>query len=110
MKMLATGLPLHADKTPVGLPAAPGNLRAAPTANDGEARLRWVRPVRLCAFQIETQAEPLHEDGWKWVESSCKQTCFVKGLASGGKFWFRVREVNAHGTGPWSNLASVRAK
>lgn len=110
VKMSATGLPLHAEKKPVGLPAAPGNLRAEPTANEGEARLRWVRPVRLCTFQIEAQAEPLHDDGWKAMEMCLKQTCSVKGLASGGKFWFRVRASNAHGTGPWSNPAAVRVK
>ncbi len=110
VKMLATGLPLHAEKKPVGLPAAPTNLRAEPTHNEGEAHLRWVRSVRLCSFQIQVQAEPLREDGWKMADPCFKQKCFIKGLASGGKFWFRVRAVNAHGTGAWSNLAPARVK
>ena len=110
VKMLATGLSLHAEKSPTGLPAAPENLRAEPTAGEGEAKLRWVRPLRVCTFEIQVQAEPLHDDGWKTLDSSCKQTSSVKGLTSGGKFWFRVRAVNPHGPGPWSNLASVRVK
>ena len=110
VKLLATGLPLHAEKTSTGQPAAPTNLRAEPTASEGEAQLRWVRPLRLCTFQIQVQAEPLHDDGWKFLDSCTRQTCAVKGLTSGGKFWFRVRAVNPHGTGPWSNLAPVRVK
>jgi hypothetical protein len=34
----------------------------------------------------------------------------VKVLVSGGKYWFRVRATNAHGTSAWSNLAPVRVK
>jgi hypothetical protein len=34
----------------------------------------------------------------------------VPGLVSGAKYWFRIRASNAHGPGPWSQLASVRVK
>ncbi|MBI5772751.1 MAG: fibronectin type III domain-containing protein [Verrucomicrobia bacterium] len=30
-------------------------------------------------------------------------------LEPGGKYWFRVAAINAHGQGPWSQIASTRA-
>src|SRR5262245_9942931 len=39
--LLVAGLELEADKRPVGMPAAPGNLRARATAFEGQVELRW---------------------------------------------------------------------
>jgi hypothetical protein len=109
--VLAAGLELAASiKTPVGLPAPPLNLRAAPTAGEGEAQLRWRRTVRRCTFEIEWHADPPDADHWQREGSSTKAKCLVKGLVSGAKYWFRVRATNAHGQSGWSNLASVRVK
>lgn len=39
-----------------------------------------------------------------------RQTCRVKGLQPGAKYWFRVRASNANGAGPWSNPVGVRVR
>lgn len=110
-EVLAAGLDLPGStKIPVGLPAPPLNLHATPTDSDGEARLRWQRTVRRCVFEVEWHTDPTATDGWH-REASCTQAkCLVKNLGSGGKYWFRVRAINAHGTSAWSNLAPVRVK
>jgi len=109
-KLMAAGLELEKPKTiPVGKPAAPDHFSGEPTASEGEARLRWRRPLRRCWFQIECRLDTA-PDGWSMVESCGQQTCVIKGLVSGGKYWFRVCAVNAHGEGPWSNPVAVRVK
>ena len=110
VKMLSLGLPLAAPKAPAHVPAAPESLRAVPTASAGEAELRWVRPMLRCMFEVQAQAAPLHEDGWKYVNTCSRQKVRVQGLTSGDLYWFRVRAFNARGHGPWSQLASARIK
>jgi Fibronectin type III domain len=110
-EVLAAGLDLAAsNKAPVGLPAAPLNLRAEPTAGEGEAQLRWRRTVRRCTFEIEWHADPPDADHWQREGSATKAKFLAQGLVSGAKYWFRVRAINAHGASGWSNLASVRVK
>ena len=108
--MLAAGLEVVKEKQPVGRPDAPGNLRAIVTDFEGTVRLRWKRTVRRCSFDIEATTDPSALTGWKKVGSSFRQTCEVKDLESGKKYWFRVSAANAHGHGPWSQVVSVRVK
>jgi hypothetical protein len=107
--LLALGLELEAAKRPVGQPAAPGQLRATPAEVEGVAKLRWKRPLRRCTFLVEMTRDPV-AGGWKQVAISIRQSCEIPGLESGGKYWFRVAATNAHGQGPWSEVASVRVK
>jgi hypothetical protein len=109
-KMMEAGLALPASKlVKVGVPGAPENLRAQPTEKEGEARLMFVRPVRRCTFSIECRRDD-EPEGWKRMDSCFRQSAVVEGLQSGVKYWFRVRATNAHGDGPWSNLAVARPK
>jgi hypothetical protein len=109
-KLMEAGLELEKPKTvPVGKPAAPDNFRGEPTDNEGEARLRWRRPLRRCTFEVEFRPDAV-PDGWTRSDPCFRQTCLVKGLVSGVKYWFRVRAANAHGEGPWSNPVAVRVK
>lgn len=108
--MLAAGLELEAPKLPVGKPAAPGNLRAEPLAQDGAVRLRFARPVRRCVFEVQSKADSPDQPEWQLTDSCLCQSCVINGLTAGVKYWFRVRAVNAHGKGPWSNLASARVR
>lgn len=108
--MLAAGLGVVRDKQPVGLPAAPANLRVLPTDFEGRALLRWRRSVRRCVFYVEATTDAAARTGWKQVRSATKQSCEVTGLAGGKKHWFRVCAVNAHGTGPWSQPVSAWVK
>lgn len=106
---LAAGLELEADKRPVGLPAAPGNFRARATAFEGQVELRWKRPLRRCIFLIEMTTDPAAASGWTYMGTTVRQKFIVTNLAGGVKCWFRVRALNAHGHGPWSNPACARA-
>ena len=109
--ILAVGLDLHAStKTSVGVPGMPTNLRGVPTDNEGEARLRWQRTMRRCWFEVHWHTDPPDADHWHNEMTCYKQKCLVKGLVSGGKYWFRIRAVNAHGPSAWSQMASVRVK
>ena len=108
--MLAVGIEVVRDKRPVGLPDAPTQLRTVPTDFEGTAQLRWQRPVRRCAFAVEATADPAAATGWQRQLTCLKQSCSIKGLADGTKYWFRVAASNAHGQGPWSQPVSVRVK
>jgi Fibronectin type III domain len=108
--MLAAGLEIARAKRPVGLPAAPANLRPLATDFEGRVALRWQRSVRRSVFQIECTTDAAARTGWKRIHQCTKQSCEVTGLVSGKKYWFRVCAVNAHGTGPWSQPVSAWVK
>ena len=108
--MLAAGLGVMRDKQPVGKPDAPGQLRVLPVDFEGTVRLRWKRPVRRCSFAVEATTDPAAQTGWKRQLTCFKQSCTVKDLAGGTKYWFRVAATNAHGQGPWSQPVSAWVK
>ena len=108
--MLAAGLDIAREKQPVGKPDAPSQLRVLATDFEGAARLRWKRSVRRCWFDIQATTDPAATTGWKKMLTCFKQTCEVKGLESGVKYWFRVSASNAHGQGPWSQPVSAWVK
>jgi len=109
--MLGVRLELPASHTTrLGPAGAPTNLRAAPTDNEGEIRLRWKRPQRRCAFEVQWHRDPPDADDWTPAPVCLRQSCLIKGLVSGRKYWFRVRAHTTTGPGPWSQLVCVRAK
>ena len=108
--LLAAGLEIARDKSPVGKPAAPGNVRADVTEFEGRVKLRWQRPVRRCWFDVQATTDPTATTGWKKLLTCFKQTCEVSGLESGKKYWFRLAASNAHGQGPWSQVVSAWVK
>jgi hypothetical protein len=109
--LLAAGLGVVKAKQPVGRPDAPTQLRVLGTDFEGKVRLRWKRPVRRCAFLVQLTTDPAAVRGWKPAGVvSIRQTCYVPGLASGEKYWFRVAATNTHGPGPWSQPVSARVK
>ena len=107
--VLAAGMELEADKRPVGVPGPPGNLRAQGTKFEGEVELRWKRPLRRCTFLIEMTTDPTASAGWTFMGAALRQKFTVTKVPPGVRCWFRVRALNAHGHGPWSQLACARA-
>ena len=55
-------------------------------------------------------ADPSVQSGWQQCDVAIRQSCLVKGLTPGVKYWFRVAATNTQGRGPWSNPASARVK
>jgi len=108
--LLAAGFGVVKDRQPVGVPGAPVRLRVLSTEYEGRVRLRWKRPVRRCTFLIQMTTDRAARVGWKQAAISVKQTCYVTGLKSGAKCWFRVAASNAHGQGPWSQPVSARVE
>ena len=108
--MMAAGLQLQKPWRKVGVPAAPLNLTARATANAGEIRLDWKRTVRRCLFQVEVNADPRNEAGWKPLGGNRQQHWVATDLVSGSECYFRVRAVNIHGNSPWSGIATARVK
>jgi hypothetical protein len=110
LALLAAGVGIVKTKQPVGRPDAPARLRVLSTEFEGTVRLRCKRPVRRCTFIIQTTTAPTATRGWKHAAISIRQTCDVKELKSGMKYWFRVSATNAHGQGPWSQPVNARVK
>jgi hypothetical protein len=108
--LLAAGVGVTKTKQPVGRPDAPARFRILSTEFEGRVRLRWKRPVRRCVFIIQITTAPTATRGWKQVAICVRQTCDVKELKSGAKYWFRVAASNAHGQGPWSQPVNARVK
>jgi hypothetical protein len=109
--MLAVGLELAASTAKrVGPPATPENFRGEPTASEGEARLRWKRPLRRCTFELAWETGPADPASLTLRTTTSRQSHRVAGLESGGKYWFYVRARNANGHSPWSQPMVVRVK
>ena len=107
--MAAAGLELEGSKRPAGPVGEPMFVRAE-SKTEGAVHLRWKRPVRHCAFEVQLRADTANPDDWQRCDTQVRQSCIIRNLAPGVKYWFRVRAVNAHGYGPWSQMASARVK
>lgn len=109
--LLAVGLELAKSTAKrVGPPGVPENFRGEPTASEGEARLRWKRPLRRCIFELAWQTGPADPASLTLRDTASRQSHLVAHLDSGGKYWFYVRAVNANGASPWSQPVVVRVK
>lgn len=109
--MHAAGMERPASKRrSVGEPAKVANLRAVSATHSTDITLRWERSVRRCSFEIQIRLEGEPETAWRHHHICLRQRCEIKGLKSGGLYWFRVCATNAHGTGPWSNPVSARVR
>lgn len=107
----AAGMELPASKRrSVGEPAKVANVRAVPATHSTDITLRWERSVRRCTFQIEARRDDEPDTEWRTVHNCVQCKGVIRGLKSGGLYWFRIRAHNAHGAGPWSNPVSARVR
>jgi hypothetical protein len=59
------------------------------------------------ARSYEWQTSPNGNDGWVHRVTTTTSRTHLEGFESGQKQWSRVRAINKHGPGPWSDAASA---
>ena len=106
--LASTGLPLRGAAAPIGALPAPGNLRAKPTANEGEIELRCATVKGASSYEWECRQ---HEGSppWQAVKTSTTAKILSAGLTPGTLYAFRVRAIGSAGAGAWSDEAVERA-
>ena len=90
--------------TPISVPAKPSGLTATP--GDGQVRLDWDDPGNLTITGWEYRLAATGPYGaWTGIAGSSAETTrhTLTGLANGTAYRFRVRAVNASGSGPESD-------
>ncbi len=102
-KIVTSGFGVRNAPAPVGLPAQPGNLRAATKGASGTANLSW-EPVRGAAsYEVQLTADPGTEASWQPTATVTKSSALLTDLEPASKCWFRVRAIGAAGAGAWSD-------
>ena len=90
------------------LPAQPERFRVMRRILGGKLRLACTRSSRRGVFQLEMTTAPEPEN-WKRFDVFMNARWDVTGLQPGATYWFRVRESNGAGAGPWSQPLQVIA-
>lgn len=108
-KIQSAGMSIRAVAAPVGELPAPMGLYATSGDEDGEIVLNW-EPVRGAkSYAVQMTTDPNVPDSWAHKLNVTESFTDVKGLTSGGKFWFRVAAVGAAGQGAFSDPAAKYA-
>ena len=94
-----------------GLPAAP----AAPTLAPGNAQLSvsWTAPANngsaITDYDVQYKAKTANAWTSHAFTGTGTSTTISSGITNGTEYEAQVRAVNAHGNGPWSPSASLKA-
>ena len=109
-KVASTGFAVRRRPSPVGVPDAPGNLRARRGKLSGEADLRWDAVYGRQYYSVWINSgDPNDASGWSELARTGKNYHTVEGLASDKPYYFRVQAVGAAGVGPQSDSATTKA-
>ena len=107
--LLQGGLDLIHRRKTLGRPAMPPKFHSQPTRLEGAVSLRWVRPMRRCAFVVQISTNPGDPNSWQHGLTCSTTDCLIDGLTPGARYWFRVMALNRYGNGPWTQPLPVRA-
>ena len=108
-KILSAGMSVKDAASPVGELPAPMGLYATSGDEDGEIVLNW-EPVRGAkSYSVQMTTDPNVPESWAHKLNATESFTDVKGLTSGGKFWFKVAAVGAAGQGAFSDPAAKYA-
>jgi len=108
-KILSAGMSVKDVASPVGELPAPMGLYATSGDEDGEIVLNW-EPVRGAkSYVVQMTTDPNVPDSWTHKKNVTESFTDIKGLTSGGKYWFRVAGVGAAGQGAFSDPAAKYA-
>lgn len=107
--LASTGFPLRSGGTPIGPLPAPGDLRATPTANEGEIELRSTTVKGASSYEWECKLHDNVAAPWSGIKTGTTTKILVPGLTPGALYAFRVRAIGSAGAGTWSDEAVQRA-
>ena len=108
-KIMSAGMSVKDAGAPIGELPAPMGLYATSGDEDGEIVLNW-EPVRGAkSYAVQMTTDPNVPDSWAHKMNVSESFTDVKGLTSGGKYWFRVAAVGAAGQGAFSDPAAKYA-
>ncbi|MBK8228402.1 MAG: fibronectin type III domain-containing protein [Flavobacteriales bacterium] len=109
-KIVGTGFTVRPASAPIGLPAAPQNLRAKRGVLAGEVGLRWDRVPGRLMYEVWINAgDPNVEAGWTLLTQTSKNYLVADGLTTDAVYYFRVQAIGTAGAGPASDSAVSKA-
>ena len=99
----SAGMDVRAESAPITAIERPGDLTASVGDDDGEVDLSWdsVRGAKSYELQASEDAA-----SWQHAGISTRSKASVASLASGTKYWFRVRAIGSNAESPWSDPAT----
>ena len=95
-----------ATTTPIGQLTQPQNLVILVGDNDGELDPDWDSVKGTKTYEVQSSHDPITPTSWTGAAMVTKSKATVSGLATGTKYWFRVRAIGSAGPGPWSDPAT----
>jgi len=103
--LLGSGYPLQKIRQPIGVPAAPQNLRLK-QGNSGQlvARCNVVAAAVSYQWRFASAQAP---SAWTQPEPTGKATCTLEGLAPGTQYTVQVRAIGRKGASDWCTAASL---
>lgn len=109
-KIASAGFTIRKTPSPVGMVAAPNNLRAKRGVLGGEVDLRWDRVKGRLMYAVYVNAgDPNVEDGWTLLTQTSKNYHVADGLTTDRVYYFRVQAIGTMGAGPASDSAVSKA-
>ena len=102
-KIMSAGMSVKDAAAPIGELPAPMGLYATSGDEDGEIVLNWEPVHGAKSYSVQMTTDPNVPDSWAHKKNATESFADIKGLTSGGKYWFRVAAVGAAGEGPFSD-------
>jgi len=106
----SAGFEMEAGRQPLGLLAAPQDVRAVSTAYPGKVELRYKGVKGRLVYEVSICAgDPKVEADWSLYTTTGKNRVSFTGLVSGKEYFFRVVALGAAGASPLSDVANAKA-
>ena len=102
--ILSAAMSVFAPRVAIGSLPAPGRVRTRPNGSETSCLVEWSPIYGAASYVVECATDPTGD--WRVVAVSVRAEAEITGLASGTRYYFRVRAIGAAGDGPWSDIAS----
>lgn len=108
--LLSSGFDMAKERSAVGLPAVPPNVRTRMTGKKGQLEVKHAKVYGAQGYELQmTDKDPEHHNDWTIVGYSTRVTHMVEGLDSFKAYWFSVIAIGAAGESAKSTPALGRA-